>query len=146
MLFLILVRIRPDGRGLCPADRPHLAPAAERLASSYLSLWNPVGENLYRPVGLGRIICNEVDAEVVFTAHIAVHHELHGQGRAVAGLEDHRTDGRGRRSASLHDLDIGRLGEAQGLVAHIRELKGSGDSLAKAHIAQVDRVFIRFQR
>lgn len=60
-----------------------------------------------------------MDAEIVLAVHALVHHELQTHAGAFARLEDHRTDGRCRRSAPLHDFDIGRLTQLQGLVADI---------------------------
>lgn len=55
------------------------------------------------------------------TAHIAVHHKLHRKGSTIARLKDHRTDGRGRRSATLQDFNIRSLYQPQGLVAGVLE-------------------------
>jgi hypothetical protein len=62
-------------------------------------------------------------AEVVLAFHASVHHETHREGRLLARLEDHRTDGRDRRSAALDDFYEGFLAKAQGYVASIRQLE-----------------------
>jgi hypothetical protein len=50
-----------------------------------------------------------VHPKIVHAIHACVHHEAHRKCGLFARLEDHRTDGRIRRSAPLHDFDL-RLG------------------------------------
>lgn len=60
------------------------------------------------------IICLEMDRVIVFAVHPRMHHEDAGfNGRALAGFEDHRTDGQIGGSASLQNLDIWILIETQ---------------------------------
>lgn len=70
------------------------------------------------------IIAWQVYAEIVHTIHTFVHHELHCQGGAFARFKNHRTDGRGGRSASLHDFDVGIFRKSKRPVACIGELEG----------------------
>ena len=67
-------------------------------------------------------------------AHLIVHNEFHGNGRAFAGFESHRTDGRIRRSTPFQDFNVGRFLETQGLVAHI----GHPDNRADRRPAQLE--------
>ena len=80
-------------------------------------LRHPVGQHGQRLVLPRRIVRRQVDSKIVLAAHVAVHHELQGEGGRFAGIEDHRTDGRIRRSTSLHHFHVRHVGEAQLTVA-----------------------------
>ena len=67
--------------------------------------------------------------EIMLAAHIAMHHKLHRQRGLLTGIEDHRTDGRCRRSTSLHDFDVRLPLEGQWLIANIGDLKFDLDRL-----------------
>jgi hypothetical protein len=83
--------------------------------------------------------------EIVWAAHIAVHHEFHRKHRALTWFKDHRTDGWNRRSATLYNFNIWGLTEAQWLIARIIECKRYFNRLAQLDIAQVDLVPIHLQ-
>jgi len=87
-------------------------------------LWHPVGDYGQDALGLLRVIAGYVDTEVVEAAHVAVHHELHREGRAFTGVEGHRTDGWIGRSAPRGNFDIRLVGEAQGLISHVGQGEG----------------------
>ena len=61
--------------------------------------------------------------KIVHTIHTLVHHKLHGEICALTGFKNHRTDGWSRRSAPLHNLDVGLLVKPQRFIAHVGELK-----------------------
>jgi hypothetical protein len=86
-------------------------------------LWHPIRQHGQGVVGLGWVIGRQMDGEIMHAAHITVHHELHFDLGAVTRLKDHRTDGRSRRSAPLHDFNVRLLTEAQWLVTDIGYIK-----------------------
>jgi hypothetical protein len=86
-----------------------------------------------------------VNAKVVPAAHVAVHHELHLQERALAWLEGRRTDGRDGRSTPLDDFGIRRFRHAQRLVAHVRQDEGNLHRLAERNLAEVDDFTVDLQ-
>lgn len=90
------------------------------------------------------IVREQVNAEIVHPAHIAMHHELHTYAGAFARLEDHRTDGRLRRSAPLRNFYVGLFLETQGLIAHIGQSKGNIYSLPQTHVSKIDLLLIGF--
>ena len=61
--------------------------------------------------------------------HAGVHHEAHREGGLFTWLEDHRTDGRHRRSATLLDFDIRLFREVQELITGVDQLKSDRYSL-----------------
>ncbi len=68
------------------------------------------------------IIGLKMDGVIMRSIHTGVHHENAGfDCRAFTGLENHRTDGQFRRSATLQHFDVGLLFEAQ------RSIPGIGD-------------------
>ena len=73
--------------------------------------------------------------EIVHPIHTGMHHELHFESGCLTRFESHRTDGRGGWSASLHDFNIWGLGEAQGLVTHVRQLERDIDRATQLNIA-----------
>ena len=76
-----------------------------------------------------------MDAEIVLTAHAAMHHELHIQSRAFARSEDHRTDGRHRRSAPLDYFDVGLFAEFQRLVAGVGQRESHIHRIAEPDVS-----------
>ena len=105
------------------------SPIIEPTEKCAQTLWYPIGKHCHRSIGLLGIVTGQVDAEVMHPFHTLVHHELHGEVRALTGLEDHRTDGRDRRSTPLDDFDIRLLFKPQWLVPNIRNLKSHLDRL-----------------
>ena len=99
---------------------------------------HPVRQDGQRLIGLFGIIRGHMHTEVMLAAHIAVHHELHRQRSLLTGIEDHRTDGRCRRSTPLDDFNVGFLREAQRLIADVRHLELGLDGLSQRHIAEID--------
>ena len=92
---------------------------------SSLWLWNPVREYVHHQIRIIRIIRLKMNCEVVWSVHTLVHHELTGlNSGAFTGFESHRTDGELRRSAALHDFDVGLFLEAQGSIACVGNLDG----------------------
>ena len=71
----------------------------------------------------------------MLSAHIAMHHKLHRKIRAFTGLENHRTDGRNRRSATFDDFNIRLLIEAEGFVSNVRNSERGLNGLAQFHVA-----------
>lgn len=84
-----------------------------------VGLRDPVGKDLNFLVWLGLVVGNEVQAEVMRAAHVAVHEVFQGNYGAFAGLDGHRTDDRGRRSTPCSYFDVRGFGEPQGLIAYI---------------------------
>ena len=80
---------------------------------------HPIRQDVHLTVRLGGVVGDQVQAEVVPAAHVAVHIELHFQARALARLEDRRTDGRDGRSTPLDDFDVRLLGQLKSLVADV---------------------------
>jgi len=91
------------------------------------------------------VVSQQVHPEIVHAAHGTVHHKLHREGCGLAGLEDHRTDGRCGRSAPLDDFDVWRFIEPEGLVAHIGQAERCLDSLTKFYITKVYLLPVGFQ-
>lgn len=87
-------------------------------------LWHPVGDYSQDALGLLRVVGGHVDAEIVEAAHVAVHHELHREGRAFTGVEGHRTDGWSGRSAPRGDFDVRLAGDAERFIAHVGQGEG----------------------
>ncbi len=91
-----------------------------QLSGRYLF---PIRENLYGFIRLAGIIRNQVYAKIMFAAHIAVHHERHGHGGLLAGIDNHRTDGRYWRSTPRRDFDVRLFRELQRLIAGVGQFK-----------------------
>lgn len=68
-------------------------------------------------------------SKIVHSFHAGVHHKAHRESSLFTWLEDHRTDGRHRRSAALLDFNIGLLCEAQYLITNIGQLECNRNSL-----------------
>ncbi len=81
---------------------------------------HPVGKNSQFMLGLGWVVARQVDAKVVRSSHISVHHKLHRKGRRISRLKDHRTDGGSWRSTPRHDFNVRCVLEAKWLVANVR--------------------------
>ena len=111
-----------------------------------MQLLHPIRQDLQRLIGLLGIVRGKVHTEIVLAAHIPVHHELHGQGGLLTGIEDHRTDDRCRRSTPLDDFNVGLLREAQRLIADVSNLELDLDSLSQCHIAEIDFLLVDLQR
>jgi hypothetical protein len=63
---------------------------------------------MYHQVRIGWIIRYKMDCKIMWPIHPFVHCEGNrSNDRAFTGLENHRTDGQVRRSAPLHNFDIG---------------------------------------
>src|SRR3989304_2846525 len=87
-----------------------------------------------------------MQCEVVQAAHVyTVHHEPHRDSRALTRIENHRTDGRLRRSTSLPHFDIGTLREKEWLIADVGQLEAHELILAQRHIPQIDHLPMGFQ-
>ena len=84
---------------------------------------NPIGKNRKRHLALPGIVVREMDSEIMLSTHLAVHHELHREGCRFTRLECHRTDDGGGGSTPLLNFNIRDLGELEGLVADVLELK-----------------------
>jgi hypothetical protein len=77
-----------------------------QLSSGQINcLWCPVGKDLDYLIGLGGIIRLEVQAEIMLPTHPTVHHVLHPYRSSLTWVEDHRTDGRIRRSTALRNFN-----------------------------------------
>ena len=75
--------------------------------------------------------------------HALVHHEHAGfKNRALTGLENHRTDGEFRRSASLHDFDVWLFLEAQCAAPGISDFDGKSLIGIEFHVAVLDLLLI----
>jgi hypothetical protein len=108
-------------------------------------LWHPIGQHSQSPVRLLGVIIGQMNAKIVHAIHAFVHGELHRQNGAFARLQSHRTDGKRRRSTALYDFDVGILGKSQGLISHIRDLKGDLSGLVEFHITQVNFFLVHLQ-
>lgn len=98
---------------------------------------------MHNQVGIFWVICYEMHRIIVFSVHAWVHHEDAGcDVRALAGLEDHRTDGQLGRSASLQNFDIRLLFEAQPAVAVVGDFDPERSVLAKFDIPVVDVLLV----
>ena len=106
---------------------------------------HPVRENFYCFLGLLWIIRHQVYPEIVFAAHVTMHHELHGQRGLFTRIEDHRTDGRCRRSTSLNHFDIGLLGKTQWLIADVGYLELGLDGLPQRDSPEINVFLIDLQ-
>jgi hypothetical protein len=100
--------------------------------------FHPIRQNLQSLIGIVGIVRGQMHAEVVQAAHIAMHHKRHRHCGLLSRLEDRRTDGRNGRSTANLDFDEGLRGEAQRLIAGVRDLERYADGLAQLHIAQID--------
>ncbi len=78
-------------------------------------------------------------------AHVAVHHETHGERRRFAGVEHHRTDGGRGRSTPLDNFHVRRFGEAQLLVADVGDVECDLHRLAEADVAEINLLFVRLE-
>jgi hypothetical protein len=56
-------------------------------------------------------------------AHVSVHHKAHINGRALAGLEHHRTDGGYGWSTTFDDFNVRCLCESQCFVTHVGQVE-----------------------
>ena len=71
-------------------------------------------------------------------AHVAVHHETHGDGRRFTRVEHHRTDGGRGRSTPLDNFHVRRFSETQLLVADVGDVERDLHRLAEADVAEIN--------
>lgn len=68
-----------------------------RLALYFIHLVKlryPIGQHIHHFIRLGRVVGDEMYAEIMRSVHAFMHHENAGfNDRAFARLENHRTDG-----------------------------------------------------
>ncbi len=76
------------------------------------------------------------------TAHIPVHHELHADGCALPRFEDHRTDGRRRRSTALLDFDVRCFFESQIPGTGIGNQELCGHRRSELNVAVIHRLTV----
>jgi len=79
------------------------------------------------------------------TTHATVHHEPEGERRTFTRTEDHRTDGRDRRSTPGGDLYPGPAGKAQRAASPVADHETRFHPLAQWHVAEVDAVAVHLE-
>ncbi len=102
----------------------------------------PIRQHFHGLLRLFGIICHEIHPEVMFAAHIPMHHELHGDRRLLTWIEDHRPDGRCGWSTPFDDFNVRLLREAQWLIADVGHFEFGLYGLPQRHIAEIDIFFV----
>jgi hypothetical protein len=110
-----------------------------------LLLRDPIRDHVKRSVTLRRVISFDVNAKAMFSAHVAMHHELHREFRRLSGIESHRTDDWVGWSAPLKDFDVGFFANHQWLIAGVRQHESGFHCIPELDFPQINDISVRFR-